>query len=205
MLWLQIERIWINWQHLQSGDTWNLFCSPLSAGWVSITSLSLPGCALPNLPQNTAACFAVHCWFLFSLVYTRKGPRVLLSEAGFQPLSPQCAWMPGLFLHRGRTVHVSSWNFITFLAAHFTCSDPSELHPYGVSATPPTFVSSASFLRMSSDLSSRSSSEKVKQCFPHNHGCGTPLLSGLQLDFRPLTTAPSLVILLYFVSLSVRI
>lgn len=112
------------------------------------------------------ACFAVHCWLLVSLVYTRKGPKVLLSKAGFQPLSPQCAWVPGLFLHRGRTLHVSELQDILGCPLHLFRSLWTALHPYGVSTTPPSFVSSACFLRVNSDPSSRSSMKRLNSIVP---------------------------------------
>ena len=63
-------------------------------------------------------------------------------------------WCVGLFLLRGRTLHLPLLSFMSFLSAHFFSLFrflSMVAQPSGVSATPSSFVSSADLVRMRSD------------------------------------------------------
>ena len=62
--------------------------------------------------------------------------------------------------------------------------------PSGVSATPPSFVSSANLLQVHSIPSSLSLMSKLNKTGPSTDPWGTPLVTSLQLDSAPLMTTP---------------
>ncbi|XP_066851872.1 lethal(3)malignant brain tumor-like protein 2 isoform X4 [Anser cygnoides] len=129
-------------------------CSLTSAEWRGrITSLYLLAtCFLMQL-GILLVYFAprVHCWLMFNLVSTRTPgsflAKVLLLST--RSASGVC-WCLGLFLPRGRTLHFPVLNFTGFSSAHFSSLSRSlwmAAQPPGVSAAPPSFVSSGNLLR----------------------------------------------------------
>jgi len=70
---------------------------------------------------------------------------------------------------------------------------PAEVHlegstTSGASATPPSYVSSADLLRAHSASLFRSSMKVLNRSGPTIDPWGTPLVTGLQLDFPQITT-----------------
>jgi len=108
-----------------------------------------------------------------------RTPRSLSAEllsAGQPPY-----WSMGLFLPRGRTLHLPLWNFTGFLCAQLSSLSRSRwmaAQLSGVSATPPSFVSSANSLRVHSVPSSRSLMSQWNKAAPSTDPCGTPLATG---------------------------
>jgi len=92
-----------------------------------------------------------------------------LRTAALQQLSPSLSWCLGLFLPRGRTLPLPLVNLIRFLSAQLSSLSRSRwmaAQPAGVSTTPPSLVSSANWLRVTSNSSSRSLMKKLNQTGP---------------------------------------
>ena len=83
--------------------------------------------------------------------------QVPLRRAALQQGRPSLYWCLGLFLPRGRTLHLPLLNLIRFLSAHLSSLSRSRwmaAQPASVSTTPPSLVSSANWLRVHSNRQS---------------------------------------------------
>jgi len=89
-----------------------------------------------------------------------------------------------LFLPRGRTLPLPLLNLIRFLSAQFSSLSRSRwmaAQPAGVSTTPPSLVSSANWLRVHSNSSSRSLMKKLNKTGPST-GASWVLLRVLEYE-----------------------
>jgi len=131
-----------------------------------------------------------HCWIMVNLSSTRT-PRSLSTELLSRRSAPILYSYMRLCLPRCRTLHLPLLNFIRLFSTHLSSLSRScwmAAQPSGVSATHPTFVSSANLLRVRFILSSRSLMSKLNKTGPSTDPWGTPLVTGLQLDSAPLMT-----------------
>jgi len=88
-------------------------------------------------------------------------------------------------------LHSSSLNFMSFLSAHFSSPLMSlwmGTQPSRVSATPPSFVSSANLPRVHFAQSCRSLMKMLNRIRPSIYPWGTLLATDLQIEFAPLIT-----------------
>ena len=143
-------------------------------------------------PRRSLAAFGTraHCCLVVNLVPTRT-PRAFSAKLFRSWSAPSMYWCMDLFLPRCRTLHFPSLNFMRFLSAHSSSllrSLGMAAQPSGVSATPRSLVSSAYFLRVHSVTTSRSVMKMLNSMRSGINCWGTPLVTGLQLDFMLLIT-----------------
>ena len=79
-------------------------------------------------------------------------------------------------------------NVIRFLYSQHSCLSWFHWIASGVSATPPSSVASANYMRVHSIPSSESLMKMLNKLGPSSDPCGALLATGLQLDSAPLIT-----------------
>ncbi|PKU43429.1 hypothetical protein llap_6262 [Limosa lapponica baueri] len=127
---------------------------------------------------------------MVNLLSTRT-PRSLSAELISSGSDPNLYHCVELFLPQCSTLHLPLFNFIKFLSAQLSSLYRSRnmvAQPSGVSATPPSFVSSANLLRVHSVPSSQVIDEYVEQDWTQYGPLVITSSYRPQLDFSPLIT-----------------
>ena len=114
-----------------------------------ITSLDLLAMLCLMQPWTPFTAFAArsHCLLMSKLMSTAS----FSDKLRFSWVDSSIYRCLGLFLPRCRTLHFPLLNFMRLLSAHFSSLSRSlwmAAQPYGISATPPSFVPSANLLRV---------------------------------------------------------
>lgn len=123
------------------------------------------GDAPTNTTQNTISLLCQQSTLLaHGQLFVHQDPQVLLYKASSQPFGPSLYWCMGLFLTKHMTLQFPLLNFMRFFLAH--SSSLSRLlrtaaKPSGATATLFNFLLLANFLRVHSDLSSRSLTKRL--------------------------------------------
>jgi len=126
----------------------------------------------------------VHCWLMANLLSTRS-PRPFSTEVLSSRSSPNLYWFLWLLLPRCKTLRLLLLNFIRFLSTRISSVSSSHwmvAQPFGMSANPPSFVSSANLLKVDSIHTIEDVEQDQTQHWPLGYTTNTGLRSDLNSE-----------------------
>ncbi|KAK4830496.1 hypothetical protein QYF61_011409 [Mycteria americana] len=137
--------------------------------------------------------FSLLCTLLAHVQLVEHDPQVLFCKAAFHLVSPQPELVHGVIPPQVQDLQFPLLNSIRFLSAHFSSllrSLWTLAQSFGVSATRPSFATSANLLRVNSAPSSRPLMKMLNSAGPSINPRGTPLLEpALGPSFTQLAAA----------------